>query len=107
MGFKTVDIDQQMQTAYLIYDYEGRNVSYGIQGLYSDCAWGSDVEDELVDEYPYELKKTMVIIKEYKVPKSELKKYVARFEYQGVDYQLVGTMEWADFEFLLKNLHFL
>lgn len=43
---------------------------------------------------------------EYELPESKKKRYSATFEYQGVYYRLIGTIEKADFEEILKNLHF-
>ena len=43
---------------------------------------------------------------EYELPKSKKKEYSATFEYQGVYYQLIGTIEKAEFEKILKKLHF-
>lgn len=106
MIFKSVEIDPYMQMAYLIYSYEDRNISYSIQCLYPDGTWGSDIEDMVVDEYPYELEEGTATIKEYQRTDADMRKYVAKFEYKGVEYTLVGTMEWSEFEKLLNNLIF-
>ena len=42
----------------------------------------------------------------YKLPENE-NRYVASFEYQGVHYELKGTMEQQEFDKILKNLYFL
>lgn len=107
MKYKSMELDSYLQAAYMIYDCNGRNVSYIIQCFYTDGAWGVDIEDEQTDEYFYELKKATATVKEYLLSESGLKKYVARFEYQGAEYQLVATMERKEFEELLDFLHFL
>ena len=107
MKFKSIEIDPYLQNAYLIYDNDGRNVSYILQCLYADGAWGTDIEEKAVDEYPFELKKAVATVKEYCIAETDEMMYEARFEYQKVQYQLIAVMEKDDFEFLLKNLHFL
>lgn len=107
MKFKSVEIDPYLQTAYLIYDYGGKNISYIIQCFYTDGAWGTDLEDDLLDEYPFELKKAMATVKEYQFDESTEKMYEARFEYQDAEYQLIAVMEKDEFENLLNYLHFL
>ena len=44
---------------------------------------------------------------EYELPESKKKEYSATFEYRGVYYHMIGIIEKADFEEILKNLHFL
>lgn len=105
--FKNAEVDLYLQTANIIYEYNGRNISYVIQCFYTDGAWGTDMEDEQIDEYSYELNKAVATVKEYQLPESGLKKYAARFEYKEVEYQLVATMEKKEFEKLLDSLHFL
>lgn len=42
----------------------------------------------------------------YKLPENE-NRYVASFEYQGVHYELKGTMEQQEFDKIIINLYFL
>lgn len=106
MRFKSIEIDTDIQMAYLLYDYAGRNVTYIMQCLFSDGGWVTDIEDESMDEYLYELEKTTANVKVYKSVDSKLKKYVARFKYCDAEYQLTATMEEEEFELLLDNLYF-
>ncbi len=46
------------------------------------------------------------MIKEYTTPKNK-KRYLASFDYMGLEYYIFGTMEKADFEKTLNNLKFL
>ena len=105
--FKQVEIDPYLQLAVLIYENNGRNISYNIQCFYTEAAWGTDIEEKVLDEYLYELKKATATVKEYELEESGLKRYEARFKYQEVEYQLIATMDKMDFEFLLESLHFL
>ena len=47
-----------------------------------------------------------ISIHEYKVSKSEEKRYVAKFKYLGVRYYLTGVMPKKDFNNILKKLYF-
>ena len=100
------EIDEEMQTAQLLYKYDGANISYIISGTYSDGSMGTDLEDTILNEYTLNIDQSLAQIVEYELPKSKQKKYSASFEYQGVYYQLTGTTEKSDFEKILKNLHF-
>ena len=48
---------------------------------------------------------TDIILKK-ELSESKRKRYSAAFEYQGVYYQVIGTIEKAEFEEILKKLHF-
>lgn len=100
------EIDEEKQTAQLLYKYDGANISYIISGTYSDGSMGKDLEDDLTNRYNFEEGKLKAEVTEYELPKSKQKKYSASFEYQGVCYQLTGTTEKSAFEKILKNLHF-
>lgn len=107
MKLKSVEIDPYLQTAYLIYDNNGRNISYIIQCFYVDGAWGTDIEEKVLDEYSFELKKAVATVKEYCIEETNEQMYEARFEYQGAEYQLIAVMEKNKFETLLELLFFL
>lgn len=104
--FKSCDIDSDIRIAQIIYDYDGKNISYYIDASYTKEAWGFDIEDEKTDEYFYKEGRLNAKIMEYRLPEGKEKKYIAEFEYLGVYYKLVGTVEWKSFEKILKNLHF-
>lgn len=100
------EIDEEMQTAQLLYKYDGANISYIISGTYSDGSMGTDLEDTILNEYTLNIDQSLAQIVEYELPESKKKEYSATFEYQGVYYHVIGTIEKADFEEILKNLHF-
>ena len=64
------------------------------------------MEDELVEEYEYPLKKTTVSVEAYKISDT-LVNYLAQFDYRDVHYTLIGVMEKEEMENILENLHFL
>ena len=71
---------------------------------------GTDLEDDITDKYNFKEGKLKAEITEYELPESKKKRYSAIFEYQGVYYQLIGTIEKTDFEEItfsfLKNDRF-
>lgn len=104
--FKSYEVDSEIRLAQLIYLFGDRNLSYLITDSYTEELWGIGIEDKVLEEYPYVKGRLTAEITEYELPESKKKKYVARFEHNGVYYQLTGTMEWDYFENILKNLHF-
>lgn len=107
MQFVGVEIDEILQTANLLFDMEGNVVSYIISLSYADGSFGSDIEDQLVDTYPYKTDRFTVEVKEYLIEESNDTEFSAEFDYQKVHYQLTGIMEKAELEDILKNLYFL
>lgn len=106
MKYKYCEIDSEIRMAQLLYVLGDSNVFYLIGDSYTEELWSVDIEDIVLDEYPYKKGRLNAEIIEYELPESKEKKYVAKFEYKGVYYQLIGTVKWKDFERILKNLHF-
>lgn len=106
MKYLCGEIDEEMQTAQLLYKYDGANISYIISGTYSDGSIGTDLEDDLTNRYNFEEGKLKAEVTEYELPESKKKEYSAKFEYKGVYYYIIGTIKKEDFEEILKNLHF-
>lgn len=106
MKYKYCEINSDIRMAQIMYEYGGRNISYLIDASYTKETWGIDMEDVVLDEYPYIKGKLNAKITEYQLPEDDERKYSAEFEYKGIYYQLIGTMEWRVFEKILKNLHF-
>lgn len=67
------EIDEEMQTAQLLYKYDGANISYIISGTYSDGSMGKDLEDDLTNRYNFEEGKLKAEVTEYELPKSKQK----------------------------------
>ena len=106
MKYKYCEVDEDMQMAQLVYKNGNANVSYVMSSSYYEELIGVDLEDTITDSYTLEKGKLKAKVMEYELPESKKKRYSATFEYQGVYYQLIGTIEKADFEEILKNLHF-
>lgn len=106
MEYKYCEIDTEIRTVQLLYEYEGRNISYLISDSHGEELWITDIEDGYSDKYPYIEGKLNAEITEHEILEKEEKKYSVEFEYRDVHYQLTGTMDWQEFEEILKNLHF-
>ena len=106
MIYEYSEIDTDMQMAQLLYKFGDANVSYIMSIPYYEELTGADLEDNITNKYDYKEGKLNAEVTEYELPESKKKRYSATFEYQGVYYQLIGTIEKADFEEILKNLHF-
>ncbi|BCZ27224.1 hypothetical protein EUBC25_13110 [Claveliimonas bilis] len=107
MQFVGIEIDEMLQTANLFFDMKGNVVSYIISLSYADGSFGSDIEDQLVDSYPYKTDRFTVEVRKYLISETDETEFSAEFDYQDVHYQLTGIMEKAELEEILKNLYFL
>lgn len=106
MRFAKLDLDQNLQTAEIYYQYNGENIVYFVNASYTNASWGVDAEDYVTDSYNEERSGQMIKIQEYQIADTELKRYSASYTFNGVEYFLIGTMSKADFELIVKNLHF-
>lgn len=104
--FQSLNLDKELQIAEMIYTLNGKNMVYLINASYSDASWGIDVEDKKVKQYEIDNKKCTITVKEYKTEVSSKERYSASFEYHGLEYFLMGTMEEEEFCDIINNLHF-
>ena len=100
------EVDEDMQMARFLYKCGDTNISYVMSLTYYEELMGADLEDDVTNRYNFEEGKIKAEVTEYELSESKRKRYSATFEYQGVYYQVIGTMEKADFEEILKKLHF-
>lgn len=107
MEFIYSEVDSELQTAVLIYDYKGNSIHYHISSHHTESSWGVDVEDKITDQYYVDHEKQGKIkITEYEKPETKIKRYSANYTYKGLEYMLIGVMEKEKFEFLIKKLKF-
>lgn len=107
LEFSELVMDETIQMAEMFYEYKGENTVYFVNASYSAASWGMDAEDEVTDTFYKEKKGTQIEIKEYTLSESGKKRYSAHYEYRGIEYFLIGTMEWQDFEKIVDNLYFI
>lgn len=104
--FEDCEVDSETRLVRLMYLFRDRSLTYLISDSYAEELWSIDIEDKVLDEYSYTRGKLNAVITEYELPESKEKRYVAKYEYKGIYYELIGTMEWDDFEEILKYLYF-
>ena len=104
--FRDCEVDSESRMARLLYAYGDRNVSYLVDASYTEELWGTDIEDKKLDDYIYTLGELSIVVTEYQIVDSREKRYSGEFEYNGIYYQLTGTMTKKKFEKILKNLYF-
>ena len=107
MYLKEYEINGEQGRAALLYDYNGHTIQYSMYMNDEDSSHGYTKIDELVKEYTLTTaEKIIVEIKEYSVTNQKNHKFSAEFEYQDVQYQLVGFMEKEEFDKIIENLRF-
>ena len=107
LKFDRMEYDKELQVAELYYNFGNEDTMiFFVNASYGVASFGIDVEDSLTDTYKKRIKAEDVVIKEYTTPKNN-KRYLASFDYMGLEYYMFGTMEKADFEKILNNLKFL
>ena len=72
----------------------------------SDSSFSQKELDKLIDEYEMQNNNFTVHMEEYSVEGSANGRFIAEFQYQGIQYQLKGIMEKAEFEKIIENLYF-
>lgn len=107
MKLKRYSFDDTQRKAYLFYEYNGEVIRYSIYMNDTDSSFGQKDLDFLIDEYEVESNGHIINMEEYKVEDSESKRYIAKFEYRNIYYQIMGIMEKAEFDKIIKNLNFL
>ena len=99
-------IDNSLLSADIYYEYQGQIVSYSIIPPFQDFSYGYDVEDPIVEEYEKEVNDIKIQVTEYRIEESGQTEYSAKFQYEDVEYILIGVIEKEEFEKILENLHF-
>ncbi len=105
--FIRMDLDDTLQTAEILYQYEDRNIWYIVSAGYYNSSFGFDVDDEIVDKEKINIKGNNIELMTYQVKETKEIKYLAHFTYQKLEYFLLGEMGKKDFKYILKNLYFL
>lgn len=104
--FLNAIVDKEVQEAMLYYSINDKVMSFRIVSRYVNSSTGIEISDKLLKEYNIELPETKVIVREYRVLETGEKEYTAQFTYKSSEYFLVGIVNQAEFEKIIKNLHF-
>lgn len=107
LEFVSVEIDEMLQTAVVLYNKDEKVISYIISISYSDGSFGVDIEDELVREFQQQKNGLNITVKEYNIVQSNEKLYSAEFNRQDVYYQITGSVDEEDMKKIINNLSFL
>ena len=107
MYLKRYEVNTELGSAELLYDYNGQTIQYSMYMNDSDSSHGYTESDKLVNEYKITPAKGIdVFIQEYSVVNQKFHRFAAEFEYQNAQYQLVGFMEKEEFDKVINNLRF-
>lgn len=106
MQFSTAEIDKELQTAVLLYEYKKNIIYYYISSHNTESSWAIDTEDGMTEQYNIEHDDSEIVVSEYEARDSKIKSYSAKFTYKGLDYYLTGVIEKENFDFLIENLIF-
>ena len=106
MKFDRMELDQKLQVAEFFYNYHDKTIVYFINASYKDSSWGVDVEDKIIDIYTENIQECEIEIKVYEVQRTKERRCSASFQYNGLEYFLIGTMDSSEFEIIIKNLGF-
>lgn len=104
--FKYMNLDESLQTAEMLYQYEKHNIWYVIGAGYSVSSFSFDVEDEIIEKDKVKLGDVAIEMLVYRRKESGEIKCSARFTYQKMDYFMMGNISKEKFEEILNNLYF-
>lgn len=104
--FLNVVVDKDLQEATLYYMINDKVMNLRVVSRYVKSSTGIEISDQLLRQYLIELPETKVTIREYKVLQTGEKEYIAQFTYKNSEYFLSGIVNKAEFEKIIKNLHF-
>lgn len=107
MELKSYEIDEQLKLARLFFEYEKEYIMYTFYASNEDSSWIEKDEDKKIGEYTLKVNNVQIQVEEIQKPKQEDYSRIAKFEYQGVHYELKGQLKEKDFNKILENLYFL
>lgn len=106
MILNNYSIDEDQRRAYLFYQYGEEIIRYTMYMNDSDSSFVQKDLDTLNDKYEIKNDYFTISIEEYIINNTTDKRFIAEFEYQGVQYQIKGIMEKEELNKILENLFF-
>ena len=106
MVFLDSGIEKSGGNVYVLYQCENQIVEYQMVFNFKKQSYGYDVEDTLIEERIVNVESVPINVKSYKLPEG-MQQYVATFEYHDVFYMVNASIEWDEFEKIVKNFIFL
>ena len=107
MKFLQMDLDENLQVAEMLYQYDEKNFLYVVSAGYYNSSFGFDADDKIIDKEIVEVDGNNIELIEYEVKQTGTIKCSAHFTYQKLEYFLTGKLEIEEFKKILKNLYFL
>lgn len=107
MELDNYEIDETLKIARLSYKYDSVYVRYTIYANNEDSSWTEKDEDLKIKEEIIEVSNVKIYITTLQKPNQTEIRRVARFEYQGIHYELKGVIDEVEFKKVLENLYFL
>ncbi|HIY29428.1 MAG TPA: DUF4367 domain-containing protein [Candidatus Mediterraneibacter avicola] len=105
---KKYELDKEQRKAILLYEYNGQVIRYTMYMNDQDSSLGQIKTDKLLDEYQVETTEGKILeIKEYEIAGTKTQRYMANFEYDDAQYQIMADIKKEEFEKIVKNLIFL
>ena len=105
---KEYEIDKEQAKATFIYECNGEIIRYIMYMNDEDSSLGQIKTDRLTSEYQVETgERISVSVKEYDIEEMEENRYVAEFEYDDAQYQIMGIVDEEEFIKIIENLIFL
>lgn len=106
MDLEDYEINEQLRLVRLFFEYKNKHIMYTIYASEKDSSWIEKEEDKKVGEYILAKDKVEIRVEEIQKPNQKEISRIAKFEYQGVQYELKGAMEKEEFEKILENMYF-
>ena len=107
-GFYEATFSKSIQNIHIVYETSDKtSLIYIIRPNYRDASFGTDIEDEKIQEYQMTVDDVGVVVTEYQVTESGEQKWAIHFEYEDVTYivRIHGTKQ-AEVEKIVMNLLF-
>lgn len=96
------------QNINIIYEKDEKySLIYIIRPNYREASFGTEIEDEKIQEYQIKVNKTNVTVNEYNIVETGMQKWSVTFIYDNVVYMLrVTGMDQKEVENIVMNLRF-
>lgn len=108
VSFQEATLGNAIQKINIIYGTKTEaNIIYVIRPNYRDGSYGTDIEDEMIQEYKKQVDDTEITINQYLIKESKEYRWTVRFVYQDAHYFLIITgIEQEEVEKIVDNFYF-
>ena len=97
-------IDEEQRKAFLFYQCNDKVIRYTMYMNDTDSSFSQKDLDLLIDEYDIQNSDLNIHVEVYNIKDSSDERLIAEFEYQDVQYQIMGEIEKKEFNKILENL---